>query len=66
LKKYQKNGYSNEYPFVLKSAISRQEALERQVEVAYRLLLGAALHHREVEALRREAAVALHHREVEA
>ena len=38
--------------------MSRQEALERQVEVAYRLVVGAALHHREEEAL--------HHREVEA
>lgn len=55
---------------MVQSAISRQVALELQEEVvylealrhhlqavAYRLVVGAAFHHREVEAL--------HHREVE-
>ena len=79
---------------MVKSAISRQVALELQEEVvylealrhhlqavAYRLVVGAAFHHREVEVERRAAAAsrhleavayrlgvgaAFHHREVEA
>ncbi len=57
---YQKNRYSNEYLFVVQSAISRQVALELQEEVVY---LEALRHHLEAVAYRLVGA-AFHHREV--
>jgi hypothetical protein len=42
------------------------EALRHHLEaVAYRLVVGAAFHHREVEALNHREVEALNHREVE-